>query len=327
MPEPIKILSIDGGGIRGLIPALLLAEIEQRTGKPIADLFDFLAGTSTGGILALGLTMAGPDGKPKYSANQLVDLYEKEGDTIFPQSLLYKMRSKVGFLMDEKYPAKGIESVLQKYFGEALFRDALKELLITSYDIENHCPFFFKRWQQKENTVDAFQIAQVARATSAAPTYFEPYCLNTNDARQKYYALVDGGVFANNPTACAYAEAIRRLGEGRTITDFLVVSLGTGVSTKPILFSDAKDWGPAGWSRPLLDVIFDGVSDTVDYQLQQMLAVKDGPRRYYRFQARLNLDMDAMDDATPDNLRKLRLKAVELIRVNTAALDDLCRQL
>src|SRR6476646_6047412 len=108
MSRLIKVLAIDGGGIRGVIPAMLLTEIEKRTGRAIAELFDVIAGTSTGGILALGLTKHNSSGKPAYSAADLVHLYEAEGQKIFPKSSLSKIHS----LFNEKYPAIGIETVL-----------------------------------------------------------------------------------------------------------------------------------------------------------------------------------------------------------------------
>src|SRR5215210_4815135 len=103
-----KVLSIDGGGIRGIIPAMVLAEIEARTGKRSAEMFDLVAGTSTGGILALGLTKPGQDGKPEYSAKKLIDLYETEGRKIFSIPVWHRVHS-VGGLAEEKYPATGIE--------------------------------------------------------------------------------------------------------------------------------------------------------------------------------------------------------------------------
>jgi patatin-like phospholipase/acyl hydrolase len=96
-----KVLSIDGGGIRGLIPAMVLAEIERRTGKRIAEMFDLVAGTSTGGILALGVTKPGQDGKPEYSAKKLIDLYETEGGKIFSIPVWHRIHSGWG-LAEEK---------------------------------------------------------------------------------------------------------------------------------------------------------------------------------------------------------------------------------
>src|SRR5271169_5412336 len=128
------ILSIDGGGIRGIIPAMILADIERRTGRRIAEMFDMIAGTSTGGILALGLTVPQEQkGKrPKYEASQLVSFYEADGKEIF-HSFWRNVVSLHG-LMEERYPAEPIERVLQKYLGEETrLSQALTEVVITSY--------------------------------------------------------------------------------------------------------------------------------------------------------------------------------------------------
>src|SRR5215204_3709350 len=137
-----KVLSIDGGGIRGIIPAMVLAEIERLTGKRIAEMFDLVAGTSTGGILALGLTKPGQDGKPQYSAKKLIDLYETEGGKIFSIPVWHQIHS-VGGVAEEKYPATGIEEVAKEYFGELRLAEALTEVLVTAYEIEKRGPWFF----------------------------------------------------------------------------------------------------------------------------------------------------------------------------------------
>jgi patatin-like phospholipase/acyl hydrolase len=139
-----KVLSIDGGGIRGIIPAMVLAEIERRTGKRTAEVFDLVAGTSTGGILALGLTKPGEDGGPEYSARKLIALYETEGGRIFDRSVWHRIHS-VGGLAEEKYPATGIEEVALEYFGDVRLSQAHKEVLVTAYEIEKRGPWFFKR--------------------------------------------------------------------------------------------------------------------------------------------------------------------------------------
>src|SRR5215204_5530160 len=170
-----KVLSIDGGGIRGLIPAMVLAEIERRTGKRIAEMFDLVAGTSTGGILALGLTKPGQDSKPEYSAKRLIELYETEGGKIFSIPVWHRVHS-VGGLADEKYPSTGIEEVAKKYFGDHRLAEALTEVLVAAYEIEGRIPWFFKRRYARDPEKKGynFYMREVARATSAAPTYFEP---------------------------------------------------------------------------------------------------------------------------------------------------------
>jgi len=137
-----KILSLDGGGIRGLIPALLIAEMEKRTGKRCAEMFDMIAGTSTGGILALAFSVH-EDNKPKYSALDLADIYAKQGKDIFKRSY-WKGVSSVGGTLDEKYSAAGLEAVLTQYLGDLKLKDGMCNTLVTSYDIENREPYFFK---------------------------------------------------------------------------------------------------------------------------------------------------------------------------------------
>lgn len=136
------ILSVDGGGIRGIIPAIILAKIENRTRKPISEIFDLMAGTSTGGIVVAGLCKKDEKGKPQYSANDLVDLYQEYGPYIFKSSFL--RRSIFSWLNGAQYPYQNIESVLHKYFGDDTLKNTLSNVLITSYDIHNNCPFFSK---------------------------------------------------------------------------------------------------------------------------------------------------------------------------------------
>src|SRR5690349_4100610 len=128
--RPIRVLALDGGGIRGVIPATVLAELERRCNKPIAALFDLIAGTSTGGILALGLTApdAANPGQPRHSANDLVALYAQKGSVIFRRSLLHTLITLFG-LLGNKYPVRGLEETLKSYFGDSELKDAVSEVL------------------------------------------------------------------------------------------------------------------------------------------------------------------------------------------------------
>ena len=125
MTNMFKVLSIDGGGIRGIIPAMVLAEIEERTGRPVAEKFDLIAGTSTGGILALGLTMPGDAGRPRYAAEELIGLYEEEGSRIFSDRA-----GPIRSAFEERYPSRGVEEVLGEYFGEARLKEALTRVFL-----------------------------------------------------------------------------------------------------------------------------------------------------------------------------------------------------
>jgi uncharacterized protein len=314
----VKVLSIDGGGIRGIIPALVLAEIERQTKQPACDLFDLIAGTSTGGIIALGVTVPEPDGRPRHSAEDIVNLYVEEGPKIFSRSLL-RIIETVDGLLEEKYSASGLEATLSKYLSGAALSEALADVLITSYDIQGHEPFFFKSRQARELPQLNYPLPVVARATSAAPTYFEPeHAIPPVHAPNEPsdYALVDGGTFANNPALCAYAEVMR----DHPGADVLVVSLGTGRLTESISFAQAHDWGLVQWARPLLGVIMDGSSRAIDYQLDQLL----GATRHFRFQTVLEGVSDSLDDVSPANIEGLQRLGKELIVQEAARITEVC---
>lgn len=308
-----KILSIDGGGIRGVIPATILCKIEEMTGKRTAELFDLVIGTSTGGILALGSCARDGAGSPRYSARELRDLYEKHGKDIFARSFWSGITSTG--LFDELYSEKGLETVLGKYFGDSALGQlpASPKVVVTTYDLHQREPLFIKSWYPQHGGI---KLRQAARATSAAPTYFEPLRLTVD---QRDCALVDGGVFINNPAVSGYAEARKVFPND----DYFVLSLGTGELTRKIPYEEAKDWGKFGWALPLLSCMFDGVSDAADYQLRQLL----GSHEYYRMQVRLVSANDDMDDATQANIRNLIALAEELIDQRKDELAAICETL
>ncbi|HVD56600.1 MAG TPA: CBASS cGAMP-activated phospholipase [Thermoleophilaceae bacterium] len=299
----MRVLSIDGGGIRGLIPALVLTEIETRSEKRIFELFDLIAGTSTGGILACAL--CAPDPLP---AEQLVSLYRDEGPKIFDRDVFQRIRSGEG-LLDERYDADALERALDRFLSDKRLAEAKPDLLVPAYNMTEPGPNFFKTRKARENPeTDDFPLSVVARATSAAPTYFEP--LEVNDS-----ALVDGGVFAVNPAMSAFAEVMRF----QPTAEVLLVSLGTGQRTRQRTFDQVKDWGLIEWAKPILDVVFDGMSDVVDYQLEH--ALEDG--RYWRLQTELDLASDDLDDASELNLELLGRHAEVLIETRSEDLDEI----
>ena len=299
----MRVLSIDGGGIRGLIPALVLTELERRSGRHIFELFDLIAGTSTGGILACAL--CAPDPLP---AEALVSLYEDEGPAIFDRDVFQRIRSGEG-LLDEKYDSGELDRALERFLGDKRLSDARPDLIVPAYNMTEPGAYFFKTRKAREDPDNEdFPLSVVARATSAAPTYFEP--LEVNGA-----ALVDGGVFAVNPAMSAFAEVMRF----QPTAEVLLLSLGTGERTRKRSFDEVKDWGLAEWAKPILDVVFDGMSDAVDYQLRH--ALEDG--RYWRLQVELDMASDDLDDAGENNLKLLRQHADDLIELRSAELDEI----
>lgn len=306
-----RILSIDGGGIRGVIPGQILVILEEKlknkTGNQdarIADYFDLIAGTSTGGILTcayLTPDKANP-GRPKFNATEVVDLYLKNGGDIFNISLGHKLRT-MGGILDEKYPESGLEKALLRYFEDTKLSELLKPCLITSYDIKRRQGHFFTQHDAVRKKGWDFLVREVARATSAAPTYFQ--CSDVKSVSEVSYPLIDGGVFVNNPSLCAFAEVYN---EYKTVPNQMaILSLGTGYSRKEYDYDKAKDWGMVQWVKPLIDIMMSGVSDVVDYQLRQMFEAVGVSSQYLRINTELPIDVNSdMDDASPKNLQGLK---------------------
>jgi predicted acylesterase/phospholipase RssA len=290
----VKVLTIDGGGIRGLIPARVLAEIERRCGHRAGELFDLVAGTSTGAIIACALTRPEP-----LTAERIARIYLEEGPEIFSRSLLKRITSADGYL-DERYDSDGLVASLRRHLGTARLAEAKPAILLTAYDLESRRAVFLRR-------DDDLSMVDAAHASSAAPSYFEP-------VRVGQATFVDGGVFATNPAMCAYAQTDGDLD--------LLVSLGTGEHTRPLPYEQVKDWGKLEWARPVLDVVFDGTADAVDLQLQALLGAG-----YVRLQTPLDEASDDLDDVTPENLAALEREAERLIAAHDDELDRLCTRL
>ncbi len=280
-----RILSIDGGGIRGIIPATVLASLETLLGQAlarrragpagapawdgideprIADCFHLIAGTSTGGLLAAGLTTTDANGRPKLPASDAAAVYVEYGAAIFHRPLLRNVLDHFG-LLAPKYPLEQLRRVLEldTVIGDGLLKDARTEVLIVAFDTGVPGPRFFTRWGAPgaEGTPSAPSetMVQAALATAAAPTYFEPEMIERAP-------VIDGGVYAGNPALAAISMALRRTVTPvpRTAADLFMVSLGTGAWSEPLNYGAG---GILGWLWPrsggeaLLEAMLGGSGD------------------------------------------------------------------
>jgi patatin-like phospholipase/acyl hydrolase len=307
--EAVRALAIDGGGIRGLLPCLIGAEIEDRTGKRIADLFDFVVGTSTGSILALGAATPGEDGRPKWTARDGANLYINRGHEFFDRG-----HFSIG-AFHEKYRHQSFERALDDNWGDIRLSDAIIDCMATSYELTRRTVHHFDSRMAKKDPSFDFPMKTAIRAATAAPTFFEPVQAHS---LEEHHLLIDGAVYANNPAMIAFTE-IQRMGP----TDMMLVSLGTGDESEGMHWELIKDWGFAQWARPILNVVFDAASESVDYQLRHLL----GPERYHRFQVPIDGSTHRLDDASPANIQRLITHAEHMIAEHHAELDDLCEKL
>lgn len=336
--KKVRILSIDGGGIRGILPGIVLVRLEdklqEKTGNNdlrLSDMFDFLAGTSTGGILSLAYVMPNEGNRPKFSAQEAVDLYLKKGGKIFDISLLQRIKS-LGGIRDEKYDATELEEALKENFGEARLSELLKPCIISSYDIGNGKPHFFKSHIAKENEIYNFKVRDAARSTSAAPTYFE-VALVKNDIDAPF-PLVDGGVFVNNPALVAYSE-VRNMIFGEMeypkAKDMMIVSIGTGSKTKTYEYDQVKDWGAVSWLGPIISIMMKGNSQTVHYHLKKIFETleENDLADYHRLEPEILTAATDMDDASEENMNKLKSDALSYVSDNRVdkELEDIADKL
>lgn len=338
MTKKVTILSIDGGGIRGILPGVILEYIEEQLrikegeDAKLSDYFDLLAGTSTGGILTCMYVTPGDDGRPKFKASEAVDLYLSKGSQIFSIPFGRKILNWFG-LFEAKYPVKNIERILKSFLAETKLSEVLKPCLITAYEIFQRKTIFFNKVDTLNIETRDYYLRDIARSTSAAPTYFKPAKIHSTYGAPLY--LVDGGMFANNPAMCAYAEA--RTSKFKEIlqrddkpdfpnaTEMIMVSIGTGSHGDPYPYCKAKKWGVVGWLKPLIDILMSGNSETVDYELNQMFSALDpeNSNNYFRLEPTVGTAKSAMDLATEKNMMALKEAGKTFVALNTELLNDI----
>ena len=342
--QKIRVLSIDGGGIRGIISATLLSHLEkiiqEKSGNKearLADYFDFIAGTSTGGILATVYLMPDPkcSDRPKYSAQDALDLYLNKGHQIFRSSLFNLIRSYFG-LLRYKFKSQGINQALKETFGEeSLLHQLVKPCLITAYDVSREKSYFFTRCSARRNARKNFKIWEVARATSAAPSFFKPARLKSEYG--ECHTMIDGGVIANNPSLCAFTEVIKSdfshlhgwsHGDRPTADDIIFLSIGTGLKQRPTDCSRLERKGLLGWLKTITKVRMMGSSDTVQHQIEQIFkcSVKAAGQLFRLDPGIFDAD-HKMDNASPSNIALLHMAGIRNVERYHNLLEDIANKL
>ncbi len=329
--KKVRILALDGGGIRGIIPATIMEYVEkeiqrktQNENARIADYFDLIAGTSTGGILSCIYLTPNPDtsaGGPStmFDASEALEFYVKEGYKIFNASKLGFWKRLGGLKNATKFSPDYIEKLFESKFGNLKMHELKKPCLVTTYDMESKSSYFFVSNEPKEMKRE-FYVRDVVRSTSAAPTYFPPARIK-NLATGKEMVNIDGGVFANNPAMCAYAEARNTEFKDRDInepsaSDMLVLSIGTGGGNFELPeLQKSKKWGVLNWAKSIPEIMMDGSVDTVAFQMNEIFGTLDKKEDQMSFK-RIKVPQEAKDmylpdmsDASPANIKNLQRAA------------------
>jgi len=301
----MRILSLDGGGVRGIFSATILKAIVEII--PEFD-YDVIVGTSTGGIIALSLAYG-------YSPLEVVDFYKELADKVFKKSFLRYYASGNG-LFFSRYDNKTLAEILFDKVGYTRLSQLEKKVIITTFDLVGRHYRGATQWNAKFfnnfHPLDGdVPIAQLALYTTAVPGLFP-----------NRHGFIDGGVIANNPAMCAVAKVVN---EGTPIEDIRLLSIGTGYNPRTLKEAKGKSWGLLRWAVPILPLIMDGSSEVVDYQCENILGEK-----MYRVQYPLleQVNADSVDEIpkleeVADNYIKNHPELFTWVEENMVLEDDL----
>lgn len=296
-----RIMTIDGGGIRGLLTCVLLQRLEAEVPGWLQQV-DFLAGTSTGGIIALGLAFG-------LEPTALRNLYYEKAPDIFADTLVDDV-TDLGRLVGAEYDIEPLQRELWHVLGDTRLGDLQKKVLVAAFDLDNEHPESSRRsWKPKffhnfpgsdcDGEIEAYKVALY---TSAAPTYFP-----------SVEGYVDGGVVAGNPSMAALAQTQDRradLPRRPSLNEIALLSLGTGQS-RHYVKGERHDWGYTQWAKPLINLMLEGAAGIADYQCRQLLG-----ERYHRLSPRLPNPIELDDFGKRSELVRLaeRVDLSETVR-------------
>lgn len=313
--DVFKILSIDGGGIKGLYSATILRHLEEKFECRLSDYFDMFCGTSTGGLIALALSL-------KIPAAQICDFYDKEGPKIFQtfrkiefMGKKYSNGTVKQLVNGGKFSDKNLKEALVKIFGEVKLGESNNLLCIPSYNVTEARPFIFK-YDHKEGDMHrdnkAFYV-DVALATSAAPTYFPMVEIPYYDNKQ----FIDGGVWGNNPTLVGYLEALQYfVGKGKRYKKLKILSVSSLSLTggKPTGLKRKRSF--LDWKDELFETSFTGQGFFTDFFMEKIADLNDLPVDYVRIPSSeissSQEDLVQLDVATKASLDLIRGKGNDM---------------
>ncbi|XP_071711524.1 patatin-like protein 2 [Rutidosis leptorrhynchoides] len=346
----VTILSIDGGGVRGIIPATLLSFLESKLQEidgpnaRISDYFDVIAGTSTGGLMTTMLAVPGDDNRPRYSAEDIKQFYFYHAPKIFPRisriHFLNKVANFFGAVVGPKYDGKYLRSIARELMRNQTIKQTLTDVIVPTFDIKRLQPMIFTTDDAKEFVWKNALLSDVCIGTSAAPTYFPPHYFETIDADGSTHSfdLIDGGLAANNPTQVAITHIIKEILIGKhKYSDLesingkrmLVLSLGTGIPKRSEKYNAeaASKWGILNWvfnngSSPIIDIYGDASSDMVDIHVTTLFQSLNAQRNYLRIQDdNLIGDTSSIDIATDENMKALEEVGKRLLNEKVSRVD------
>ncbi len=337
--DAYRVLAIDGGGVRGILPARILTALEDAAGQPIAELFDLIVGTSIGGIAAIALTVPGPDGSPVYTPDSAASLLTGHKDAIFPTGDLTVPRNisqarqlastvtRTGLAAtgrhrdrgNARYAPEPLEEALSDFFGDAMLSEAITPIVINAFDALTDRPVHFRSTYAAALAGFDMPMATVARAATAAPTFFPPVEVEWAGEQT---VLLDAGVYANGVSLLAYTEArMHAAAEDHSPDQIVLVSLGSG-RQHGSPDDELDDFARRHWvglADRLMKAAEVGQQETHHRLLCDLLG-----DRYWRFQPTLpDGDGFGTDDASDEQLSDLVSIADQFVTDNSGPIRQL----
>ena len=287
------VLSLDGGGVRGLATVIFLKELEKASGKKIVDLFDFFIGTSVGGLNAMHLAVN------EIEVSELESFWSQDNLAMSMQSSFW---TKNFFLKTKPiYNNKSKTELLEKYFGNKLISESKKPIAVLAYDVENRKPRVLTSY-----TDQAIKATSAINATSAAPLYYPTVKIEDGSW------LIDGSVVSNNPCLIGYNEARKYF----KTDNIKVFSVGTGRHLNNLDGEDSSKWGPFGWlTNDILGILLESHAD---HEILNDLIGKN----YLRINSIAENINWNLDDYTEDNLRNIRNMGLDWWNLNNKKVID-----
>lgn len=299
-------LHIYGGGVRGIIPATILRELEAETGMKALNMFEFFSGTSTGGILAGAINTG------RFTAADLVNLYKEHASTIFESRYWLNPWGIRG----PNYKIANLRDVLRQYVGVETVAQFKKDVLIPMYDIRGHNTLVVKSWEAREHPDQNFWAVDALSGTGAAPTYFEPVRMyncpgDPGNRLRREFIVVDGGIFDNASTGCAF-NAMKSL-YGHDVRH-ISVSLGTGIDTpEHLTYEDVSGMGTLSLAPRTIDWMLTANVQKTEYEMKRYLPPIGDFQQYFLFNPMIDHQYAAMDATDEDHLDQLEQYGIDLV--------------
>lgn len=331
----VRILACDGGGVRGIIPAVVLEYIEEQiiiiTKNPKARLSDFLdfgAGTSTGSIISAMVMTPNECGRPAYKMSDVIQAYFDLADVVFKKNFWRNLKTIWG-VFGPKYDTKNIDSELLKKFNHWRLEDLLLPCAFTGYDTAKRRPNIYTNKDDKEKYGRYF-VKDVIRGSTSIPSIFKPaYFRDGVDIN----TIVDGGVFANNPSMVAYVEVTKTeelLSAHKVInpTNMMFLSFGTGQGTlTDYPYKKVKKWGMLKWFFPILNILLQGVGDVTTYEMAKLFEAYDSSDNFIRINPPIVLGSTDGEDGSAENMKNLHQDATNYVTANKTMLKEIAAEL